>query len=103
MYLIHVWDMRRTYIGFAYVVYVWTGRIRMEYRRVRYIYLISVILNVYGGYIFNYNSLKACFTLLIPYSYLSLRCMCGFGSEFTLACGLRFLVDLYGQLEECCN
>jgi hypothetical protein len=29
--------------------------------------------------------------------------MCGFGSQFTLACGLRFLVDLYGQLEECCN
>ena len=87
---------------------------------VRYIYLISVILNVYGGYtyirrfsatvssfapvyIYNYNSLTACFTLLIPYSYLSLRCMCGFGSQFTLACGLRFLVDLYGQLEECCN
>ena len=40
---------------------------------VRYIYLISVILNVYGGYIYNYNSLTACFTLLIPYSYLSLR------------------------------
>ena len=70
---------------------------------VRYIYLISVILNVYGGYIYNYNSLTACFTLLIPYSYLSLRCMCDFGSQFTLACGLRFLVDLYGQLEECCN
>ena len=32
VYLIHVWDMRRTYIGYAYVVYVWTGRIRMEYR-----------------------------------------------------------------------
>ena len=29
---IHVWDMWRTYIGYAYVVYVWTGRIRMEYR-----------------------------------------------------------------------
>ena len=40
---------------------------------VRYIYLISVILNVYGGYIYNYNSLTACFTLLIPYSCLSLR------------------------------
>jgi len=25
-------DMWRTYIGYAYVVYVWTGRIRMEYR-----------------------------------------------------------------------
>jgi hypothetical protein len=23
--------------------------------------------------------------------------------RFTLACGLRFLVDLYGRLEECCN
>jgi hypothetical protein len=32
VYLIQVWDMRRTYIGYAYVVYVWTGRIRMEYR-----------------------------------------------------------------------
>ena len=57
---------------------------------VRYIYLISVTLNVYGGYtyirrfsatvssfapvyIYNYNSLTACFTLLIPYSYLSLK------------------------------
>jgi hypothetical protein len=70
---------------------------------VRYIYLISVILHVYGGYGLCYNSLTACFTLLIPYSYLSLRCMCGFGSQFTLACGLRFLVDLYGRLEECCN
>ena len=30
---IHVWDMWRTYIGYAYVVvYVWTGRIRMEHR-----------------------------------------------------------------------
>ena len=29
---IHVWDMWRTYTGYAYVVYVWTGRIRMEYR-----------------------------------------------------------------------
>jgi hypothetical protein len=29
--------------------------------------------------------------------------MCGFGSQFTLACGLRFLVDLCGRLEECCN
>jgi len=29
---IHVWVVWRTYIGYAYVVYVWTGRIRMEYR-----------------------------------------------------------------------
>ena len=29
---LHVWDMWRTYTGYAYVVYVWTGRIRMEYR-----------------------------------------------------------------------
>ena len=29
---IHVWVMWRTYRGYAYVVYVWTGRIRMEYR-----------------------------------------------------------------------
>jgi hypothetical protein len=29
---IHVWVVWRTYIGCAYVVYVWTGRIRMEYR-----------------------------------------------------------------------
>jgi hypothetical protein len=26
-----------------------------------------------------------------------------FGSQLTFACGLRFLVDLYGRLEECCN
>ena len=96
---IYVWDIWRRV---NYVVYVWTGRIGWSIG-VRYIYLISVILNVYGGYIFNYNSITACFTLLIPYSYLSLRCMCGFGSQFTLACGLRFLVDLYGQLEECRN
>ena len=96
---IHVWDIWRRV---NYVVYVWTGRMCWGVG-VRYIYLISVILNVYGGYIYNYNSLTACFTLLIPYSYLSLRCMCGFGSQFTLACGLRFLVDLYGRLEECCN
>ena len=42
-------DMWRTYIGYAYVVYVWTGRIVWSIG-VRYIYLISVILNVYGGY-----------------------------------------------------
>ena len=35
---IHVWDMWRTYIGYAYVVYVWTGRIRMEYRSQIYIF-----------------------------------------------------------------
>ena len=85
-----------TWYTYGLDVYVWSIG-------VRYIYLISVILNVYGGYIFNYNSLTACFTLLIPYSYLSLRGMCGFGSQFTLPCGLRFLVDLYGRLEECCN
>ena len=96
---IHVWDIWRRV---NYVVYVRTGRMCWGVG-VRYIYLISVILNVYGGYIFNNNSLTSCFTLLIPYSYLSLRCMCGFGSQFTLACGLRFLVDLYGQLEGCCN
>ena len=29
---IHVWVVWRTYIGCSYVVYVWTGRVRMEYR-----------------------------------------------------------------------
>ena len=46
---IHVWVVWRTYIGCAYVVYVWTGRIVWSIG-VRYIYLISVILHVYGGY-----------------------------------------------------
>ena len=96
---IHVWDICRRV---NYVSIRMNGTLGGSIG-VRYIYLISVILNAYDGYIFNYNSLTACFTLLIPYSYLSLRCMCGFGSQFTLACGLRFLVDLYGQLEECCN
>ena len=41
-------------------------------------------------------------TFSIPNSW-ALRDMGVFGSWFTLACGLRFLVDLYGQLEECCN
>jgi hypothetical protein len=36
---------------------------RLEYR-VRYIYLISVILNVYGGYGLCYNSLTSCLLYL---------------------------------------
>ena len=36
---------------------------RLEYR-VRYIYLISVILNVYGGYGLSYNSLTVCLLYL---------------------------------------
>ena len=62
----YVEDVYRVCLRILWDVYVWSIG-------VRYIYLISVILNVYGGYIFNYNSLTACFTLLIPYSYLSLR------------------------------
>ena len=66
---IHVWDICRRV---NYVSIRMNGTLGWSIG-VRYIYLISVILNVYGGYIFNYNSLTACFTLLIPYSYLSLR------------------------------
>ena len=29
---IHVWVVWRTYIRCAYVAYVWTGRVRIEYR-----------------------------------------------------------------------
>ena len=69
---IHVWDMWRTYIDMGYVedIYrVCLRSIRMDvtYRleyRVRYIYLISVILNVYGGYGLCYNSLTACLLYL---------------------------------------
>ena len=74
-------DVYRVCLRILWDVYVWSIG-------VRYIYLISV--NVYGGYtyirrfsatvssfapvyIYNYNSLTACFTLLIPYSCLSLR------------------------------
>ena len=45
---IHVWDIWRRV---NYVVYVWTGRMCWGVG-VRYIYLISVILNVYGGYVY---------------------------------------------------
>ena len=76
-------------------VYVWSIG-------VRYIYLISVILNVYGGYIYIYNFAHIFITFSIPNSQ-ALRDMGVFGLQLTVACGLRFLVDLYGQLEECCN
>ena len=46
-----------------YVVYVWTGRMCGSVG-VRYMYLISVILNVYGGYGLCYNSLTACLLYL---------------------------------------
>ena len=36
------------------------------------------------------------FTLLYSI-YSTLRDTCDFGSQLTLACGLRFLVDLYGR------
>jgi hypothetical protein len=57
---IHVWDIWRRV---NYVVYVWTGRMCWGVG-VRYIYLISVILHVYGGYGLCYNSLTACLLYL---------------------------------------
>jgi hypothetical protein len=35
--------------------------------------------------------------------FISLKSHMRFGSQFTLTCGLRFLVNLYGRLEEWCN
>ena len=85
---IHVWDIWRTYIGYAYVVYVWTWRIGWSVG-VRYIDLISVFYNAVD-IAYDYNSLTACLLYLIPYTQNTLRDMCDFGSHLTLACGLRF-------------
>ena len=95
---IHVWDIWRTYIGYAYVVYVWTRRIGWSIG-VRYIYLISVFYNTVDM-AYDYNSLTACLLYFVPYTQNTLRDMCDFGSQLTLACRLRFLVDLYGRLED---
>ena len=35
--------------------------------------------------------------------FISLERHMRFGSQLTLTCGLRFLVNLYGRLEEWCN
>jgi hypothetical protein len=81
-----------------YVVYVWTGRICWGVG-VRYIYLISVFLNVYGGLYIYFNTI----THMVTYSVSQLLDICDSGSQLTLDCGLRFLVSLYGRLEEWCN
>ena len=43
VYLIHVWDMRRTYIGYAYVVYVWSAQHANVYLRSGRIHLRDIV------------------------------------------------------------
>jgi hypothetical protein len=59
-----------------------------------------MILNVYGGYdiqyIFNFTHRRL---LSLFHIFIGLERHVRFDSQFTLACRLRFLVDLYGRLE----
>ena len=71
---IHIRDIVEDHIGYAYVVYVWTWRIGWSIG-VRYIYLISVILNVYGGYDICFNTIThmvalLCLTIKILVRYM---------------------------------
>ena len=62
----------------TYVVYVWTGRICWGVG-VRYIYLISKILNVYGGLYTYINTLTHMVTYSVSQSKFLLD-ICDFGS-----------------------
>ena len=70
---------------------------RLEDGSYIYIYLISMFYNAVG-IDYDYDSLTDVY-YFIPYTQNTLRNMCDFDSQFTLACRLRFLVDLYGRLE----
>ena len=63
-----------------------------------------MILNAYGGYdiqyIFNFTHRRL---LSLFHIFIGLKRHVRFNSQFTLACRLRFLVDLYGRLEKYCN
>ena len=86
-------DVYRVCLRILWDVYVWSIG-------VRYIYLISVILNAYGGYdiqyIFNFTHRRL---LSLFHIFIGLKRHVRFNSQFTSACRLRFLVDLYGRLE----
>ena len=81
---------RRIYGGsyrVNYVVYVWTGRICWGVG-VRYIYLISKILNVYGGLYTYINTLTHMVTYSVSQSKFLLD-ICDFSSQLA-----KFLLDI---------